>query len=304
MVQCRLKFLFASFLFLIFGKQLIASRQLSDYIIYKNDTIPIYHLILENYLQNEKTDDGRLFGLSFRNLFEDKWASHNCWRGYQAIYKIENDSLFLCNIIKCFSIEKINKELSDSILYAIFGNQVKDNKVFVDWFSGDISFPVKSKDIENEVIRFDGVFERIFLFETLMEIENGIIKCSKEIQNYEVLPNRINRKDYEIFRNFLLYKIKNYKWKKKRKSEHAGHYVIRINKEGRIYLIDGDYITKEVYSKYSDFSDKREYRYCIRSIKKALKGLEFDIIKRKGEPIEEYVGVGILFEDDGSIEIF
>jgi len=37
-----------------------------------------------------------MFGLSFRD-----GASFNCWRGYQAIYKIDNDSLFLVDIINC-----------------------------------------------------------------------------------------------------------------------------------------------------------------------------------------------------------
>ncbi len=42
------------------------SPQLPDYIIYKNDTIPTYNLILEKLLQVKTTDEGKLFGLSFR----------------------------------------------------------------------------------------------------------------------------------------------------------------------------------------------------------------------------------------------
>lgn len=76
---------------------LFASPQIPDYIVFKNDTIATYNLILEQYLQRlEKTELEKLFGLSFRD-----GASTNCCRGYQAIYKIDNDSLFLIDIINC-----------------------------------------------------------------------------------------------------------------------------------------------------------------------------------------------------------
>ena len=58
-------------------------------------------------------------------------------------------------------------------------------------------------------------------------------------------------------------------------------------------------LTKE---KMNDFYEKNEYRYCTRSIKKALKGLKFDIIKRKGQPIEEYIRIEIWIKSDGTIE--
>lgn len=88
-------------LLLIFISQFgICSPQLPDLLIYKNDTINVYNLILEEYLnKNDFKKQGDLFGLSFRD-----GASMNCWRGYQAIYKIENDSLFLVNIIGCGEI--------------------------------------------------------------------------------------------------------------------------------------------------------------------------------------------------------
>ena len=76
------------------------------YLVYKNDTVPTYNLLVEKYLQPRKGDNGRLFDLSFRNSINGtKGTSLNCWRGYQAIYKIENDSLFVSAIIDCHSIE-------------------------------------------------------------------------------------------------------------------------------------------------------------------------------------------------------
>ena len=94
----------------------------------------------------------------------------------------------------------------------------------------------------------------------------------------------------------LFAKIKDYRWKSKDIFNCSDTFRIRINKKGKIDLVDvDDEEMKELY-------EKDEYRYCTRSIKKALKGLKFDIIKRRGQPIEEYVIIEIFFEDDGSIE--
>ncbi|MCG2432249.1 hypothetical protein, partial [Aequorivita xiaoshiensis] len=65
-------------------------------------------------------------------------------------------------------------------------------------------------------------------------------------------------------------------------------------------VIMTEYQTKELISEFWD--TKREYNFCIRSIKKALKGLQFDILKRKGIPIESNVNVEIWFNEDGTIE--
>jgi hypothetical protein len=296
MTRRNLKLLVAFLFLLLFGKQLIASPQLPDYIIYKNDTIATYNLILEAYLQ--KPEEDKLFGLSFRNTLGSEGMSFNCWRGYQAIYEIENDSLFLSCIIECHSIRRIDRELSDKNLRTLFGNQVKNNRVFINWFSGDISFPSKSEDKKNEVIRWDGVFENIFLFETLISIDKGRIKHTKEIQNYIDNPNRINRKQNDKISKILFVRIQNYKWKELEDFDCSETYRVRINKKGRIDLVEMN-LSKEDIDK---FYEKDEYRHCIRSMQKALKCLKFDVIKRRGKPIEEYVYIEIWFEDDGSIE--
>ena len=278
------KLLFTILLSLFLNQLLVASPQLPDYIIYKGDTISTYNLILEEYLQKKNPNEDKLFGLSFRNfLSEDAdlnmGASFNCWRGYQAIYEIENDSLFLSGIIRCHSLKEMNKEFSNKALHALFGNQVKNNKVFIDWFSGDISFPTKSKNNQNEVIRWDGVFEKIFLFETLIKIDKGIIKYAKEIQNYVSISNRIDRKERDSIITILFDKIKNRKWEKLNKFDCSETYIIRINKKGKIDLVEMRLTKEEI----NDFFEKEEYQYCICSMKKALMGLKFDIIKRKGQ---------------------
>jgi len=85
------------FILTFWTPELSASPQMPDYIIYGKDTVATYNLILELFFQRQDTaKTEQLFGLAFRD-----GASFNCWRGYQAIYKIENDSLFLVDIINC-----------------------------------------------------------------------------------------------------------------------------------------------------------------------------------------------------------
>lgn len=282
-------------LFFSFNK-IQASPQLPDYIIYKNDTISTYNLIVEQYLQNLNPNEEKLFGLSFRNSLEGLGTSFNCWRGYQAIYKIENDSLFVEAIIDCHSIKKVDSNKSIENLKLLFGNKVKNNKVFIDWFTGDISFPTNNK--HNEIIRWDGVFENIFLYETLISIKKGKVINEKNIENYTEYANRISRKKDDVLSDVLFEKIKSYKWTKLDEFDCSETYKIRINKKGEIDLIEMALTEQEI----KDFYERNEAKHCINSLKEALKGLKFDIIRRQGKPIEETVYIEIWFKVDGTIE--
>jgi hypothetical protein len=275
------------------------SPQVPDYLIYKNDTIPTYNLLVEQYLQKLKSDEGRLFNLSFRNSIDSSLGtSLNCWRGYQAIYKIENDSLFVSAIINCHSLEN-KKQIPKNYLKEIFGDKVKNNKVFINWYSGNISFPTKVEN--NRILRWDGVFERVFMYETVIKIDTGkILKISDE-QNYTYLKNGIERLKRDSISNILFDKINNYKWTKLDKFDCSEMYTIVIGKNGKITnVIMTEYQTKESIKEFWD--TKREYNHCIKSIKKALSDLQFDILKRKGEPTEEKFFVEIWFNEDGTIE--
>jgi len=78
-------------------------------------------------------------------------------------------------------------------------------------------------------------------------------------------------------------------------------YTIVIGKDGQVTdVIMTEYQTKELIKEYWD--TKREYNHCIKSIKKSLSNLQFDILKRKGEPIEEKVSLEMWFNKDGTIE--
>lgn len=274
-----------------------SSAQVPDYLIYKKDTIPTYNLLVEKYLQAIKGDKDKLFDLSFRNSVGGaKVTSSNCWRGYQAIYIIENGKLFVEKIIECHSLD--NSKNPKNYLFEVFGDKVENNRIFIDWFSGNISFPVKRKD--NKEIRWDGVFEKIFMYETVLEINNGNINNISNEQNYVDLKNGINRSDRNSIKNIIYNRIKDYKWAKKDKFDCSELYTITIDKNGKVSnVIMPEYQTEELITEYWD--TKREYNYCIKSIKRALKDLQFDIIKRKGIPIKDKINIEIWFNEDGTI---
>jgi len=284
-------------LFLVPNKG-FASPQSPDLLIYNRDTIGIYTLLLEQYFdQIKKNDDveGKLFGLNFR-----EGAALNCWRGYQAIFKIENDSLWLEQITSCneyYYSDSINTKESKRRIAEIFADKVVSGKVLVDWFSGNLSI---SKP-DRELLRWDGVFVKTFEEEILIQFEKGAIKNITEIENYIDEPNRINRRYGDTLSNVVFKEIQKIKWKDIDRFDCSEVYLIRIGKNGLIEeVIMPDYQTEEQIREYWD--TKREYNYCIRTLTNGLKNLKFDIVKYSGKPIEEDIYIEIWCNDDGTIE--
>lgn len=261
-----------------------------DFIIYKKDTISTYNLILEQYLQRlDSTQTEKLFGLSFRN-----GSTFNCWRGYQAIYKIENDSLFLTDIINCGEHGKLNKSLSLEKMKNIFGDRVRNNKVYINWFSGDINFP-----ITNKLLRWDGVFYKIYEKETVINVLNGRVFKIENVENYIKKPNSIDRKNRDKISNILFKKLKKVKWENTDKFDCSEKYLITIDENGKVSQVNMRYQTQEEIDEYYE---KNEYTYCINTIYNALKELKFDIILNKGKPFSENIIVEIFFDDKKGIE--
>lgn len=281
--------------FLTLSLQLFASPQVPDYIIFRGDTIATYNLILEQYLQREEqTPSEKLFGLSFRNRSNGGF-SFNCWRGYQAIYKIDNDSLFLVDIISCgeYRNGKIDKAASIEKMKILFSDQVLNDRVYITWFSGDINFPLTDR-----ILRWDGVFYTIFQKERVVNISGGKVLKVEDVENYVDDPKRINRKDKNKVSDILFKRLKKTKWKNKEEYDCSNKYLITIGKNGRVSKVRMLYSDAEV----SKYYDKDEYNFCINKIFNALRTLKFDIIKDKGKPIAEDIYIRIWVEDNGKIE--
>lgn len=274
---------------LFLSQNSFASPQIPDYIIYKGDTIPIYNLILEKYFQKiEKSDKGSLFGLKFRD-----GASFNCWRGYQAIYEIENNSLYLKNIIDCGE-RKINKSASENRMNEIFGNKVINGKVYIDWFSGDFTIP------NGELLRWDGVFHKTFEKEILIKVNNGKVREISKVENYIDDPKRINRKYGDTISKVIFNELNKLNWNNKKDFDCSEKHLVTIGKSGEVTkVVMPEYQTKK---EIKEFWERNEYNYCLKTVLKGLKDLKFDILKKKGKPIEESVYLEIWIEDNGKLE--
>ncbi|MBS1950125.1 MAG: hypothetical protein JST37_03880 [Bacteroidetes bacterium] len=262
-----------------------------DYVIYGKDTIATYNLILEQYLQRQDTAKReQLFGLVFRD-----GASFNCWRGYQAIYKIENDSLFLVDIINCGELRngKIDKTQSFEKIKSIFGDKVKTGKVFINWFDGYVNFP-----LTNKVLRWDGVFYTIFEREKVISISNGLVGKIEDFENYVDDPKRIDRRDRNKISDVLFKKLKKTKWKNSDDFDCGTKYLVTIDKNGNVSKVRMLYTDEEIEKYY----EKDEYNFCISKMFNALKGLKFDIIKDKGKSISEDIYIEIWIEGNGKIK--
>lgn len=273
---------------ILIGKNIDASPQLPDYLIYRGDTISVYNLILEKYF--EKTNQNNqesLFGLQFR-----EGATLNCWRGYQAIYKIENDSLFLNNIIYCgerYNNNPISVFESDKRIAEQFKGNVKNKRVFIDWFTGNISVP------DGKLLRWDGVFHRTFEKEIVLSIKSGKVKKELQVDNYIDFPDRINRRYNDTISNVIYDKIKHLDWKTLDECDCALLYIITINKSGRVSDVQmADYPTKQAIR---DSWERNEYRFCINSIRRSLKSLKFDLIKEGGVKVLEKIFIEIWYEE-------
>jgi len=90
-------------------------------------------------------------------------------------------------------------------------------------------------------------------------------------------------------------------WKKLDDCLCAEKYLVTINKNGKVTKVEmADYQSKDTINKYWD---RKDYNLCVKSIYKAVKGLDFDVIKRMGEKISEKVYLEIWYEDKtGQIE--
>ncbi len=275
------------FLVLVPIVNLKASPQIPDYLIIGNDTLPLYQLILEDYLHSleQSTDSNSLFGFSFRNDFGYGITSTNCWRGYQAVYSLENDSLFLKYIIPCNSIRKLDVDdihNSNEQIQKIFHEKVKNNKVFIDWYSSEFTIP------KGRPIWWDGIFTTIYDKEELYTIRKGILVDKHIINNYQKVKGGISRKKKEMSKA-IFNEIKKLNWKKLDNEFLCDDmYCLEIDSRGKVINVE-----KSNRGTKLDEDDI----HCQEIIKNQLKNLQFDIILYHGRPFNDKFCVEVFYDN-------
>lgn len=271
-----------------------ASPQIPELLIYKNDTIPIYNLIIEEYFQkNEKrTGKNRFEQLGVKDIAGITFVAA---RGYQGVYKIENDSLFVVDMIsQSIFLSQDNEVVELNQIKSLFKDQYKNGKVFVDWFSGNIAIR------DGDLLRWDGVFVCTFEKEKVIKVEKGISKNIIEVQNYIDLPNGINRRYNDKITDEIFKELEKIEWKDVLEYDCSEKYEFTIGKNGRIK--DVEMVNYQTKQQIEDFWDKKEFKYCMKTIKSSVRNLQFDLVKSSGRNIEEVIWLEIWVNDDGTVE--
>lgn len=158
------------FIGFFFNNNLFATAQLPDLLIDGNDTVAIFCNPLEQYLA--KKDKREFCGE------ELCWTSTGCYRGYQAIWTIQNDSLFLLKV-------RIDDD-PDNDKYFDLKKEFKTNKkVFANWFTGEIISP-RGDLLQYIHFGYASIYEK----EKRFYISNGNLDS---LVNYNYIDYDINR---------------------------------------------------------------------------------------------------------------
>ncbi|MCT4640225.1 MAG: hypothetical protein N4A72_21185 [Bacteroidales bacterium] len=233
--------------------------QISDILVINSDTLYLDNMMmdyegfpLETYLN--EVGDRTIPGTSGCNYTA-------CYRDYVAFWTIQNDSLFLTDILDCYSYTGLREDTAKADMSTMFGNRYKNGRVFAYWFSNKLYCPFG---------REFNVYNKEFAYS--YKIKKGIVKRFKKHVNYYDTPEGINRFNYHKTRVTLYNKLKESIDWSEINSSCSGNFYIKIGKNGCI---------KDVVCTDSDCDCK----YLDKIITKSLKDIRFDIIKRKGKRI-------------------
>lgn len=284
------------FLLLFFlSLKAIASPQLPDLIIYKNDTIPTYNLLIEKYLI-EKFNDDELAKFSFKG----ELISLSCWRGYQGVYEVIDNKLYLLGMIDCGGLRNKRDLFSNESLARmkeVFGNKVINGRVLMNWFSGSINFTENFH--KRNILREDIFFlRRIFRNEKVLDFSNGNLIKDYNVDNYEKVKGGYNRLNKNKISDIIFKPLSKVNFKNNKDFDCSDKYVITIGEKGKISKVKMVRDEEEINKYY----DKDEYQFCINKIENSLVNLKFDILKNRGKPISEDVYIEVDQQDNGKLK--
>jgi hypothetical protein len=251
------------FFILLFSSSAFGSPQVPDYLIVKNDTIPIFFLPLEEYLQENKS--------SYLNkILQDtaRFIPQNCWRGYQAVWKLENNKLYLVDLKSCGI-----KELEDSkkVIKSNFPTHFEGDKVFAYWFNSSIAIP------KGELLKWDYLFARTYETEQRFDFENGYLTNDPIVQNYVDLEDGFSRRNDSLVHDVLYQQISNLELENAIDSVCTLNLEILIGNEGKVSQVNSLLFNEELCEDVK------------KTINNKLLGFQFDIIKWNGLDYEETI---------------
>jgi hypothetical protein len=105
----------------------LATKQNSEILIYKSDTLLTSDYPLDILIETNLTIKERI-----TNYADTICEISTCWRGYNGTWEIQHDSLFLKNLGS--SCEDFIFDLKKTFS----GRKIRNGKIFANWYSGEI----------------------------------------------------------------------------------------------------------------------------------------------------------------------
>jgi len=252
--------------FVLSSIRLLASPQQPELLIIQNDTIPLYQILLPREIAEDLWNDHR----DEMAIEDHLGVSVNNWRGYQGIWELADDALYLVGFEFGFGGLGLER---------LFPDRVKDGKVLADWYDSKLIIP------RGKVLRWDGIFSRTYIEEEHLSFRRGRVSSRKMVQNYIDLPNGISRLvDNPFFPNHeiaevIFNRIVSVKTDWNALDERCwqgvmGDYTFIIGANGKVKSVE---------------DDCNEHSPITRLFKRRLRGVQFDIIKFNGKPFEERI---------------
>ncbi|MGE5621290.1 MAG: hypothetical protein ACM3U0_01820 [archaeon] len=161
-----------------------ATAQISDLLIVGKDTVALYSLPLEVYLEKHNISS---------DIFREDGFSTGCARQYRAVWEIRNDSLFLIDLLSCVS------DTGKIPFSVVFGKHNSGGPEFASWLVSDTLWAEVGNQVFYEHVGFGWYYDK----EVAYHIVNGIVKDTT-IYNYKdkIYISELDKDDFHR-RNFL-----------------------------------------------------------------------------------------------------
>ena len=264
------------------------SPQSPDMLFYNGDTVGIFELMIDPIVDELRESEGSLFGLEFR-----QGGNFNCWKGYQAVYQIRDEELHLLALLQCGGYDRwasgdtlVQQEnLFKEIITILGGTRIP--------YSGSIYVRTS-----NQLVRWDGVFDRVYKEENQLVIENGKLIRKVKVKNYVDVNGAINRLKKDSISTLFFQRWIHLDWEALDEIDCADSYAITINSSGKVKSIRFTGWAKE---DLKILWDRNEYKKCYKELLSAIKDYRFDEVYWHGKKFDDEIFIEVFY-DQGVLE--
>lgn len=273
-----------------------STGQVPDYLVVGNDTIAIFSNPLEQYF--EKVGNREIIGLK-------GCGSTACWRGYKAIWKLQNDSLFLTAITSCHTGDWCT-DTRDADLDLMFGDDYKNNSVFASWVTGEIMAP-KGELVQYIHMGYASVYEQEQIFTFKSGIKTKVkIKSNRKLAR-EARSLKKARIIQESVPDTMYFYVKNNLDWDTLKTPYLDlcddKYILTYNRRGKIKKtwVDWEGITfsEKVVDWWWNITEDKD---CRKKMKEAIKPLNLSYLDLPKKRFK--ITITILYDKSGELKIW